>query len=56
MNPEQKKIALQLLLEAQAEFEQQFKVSDLEALLSIDAPTLDQKIRDLKKTINLILE
>lgn len=56
MNPEQKKLALELLSEAQSEFEEQFDVSDLEKLLSIEAPTADQKLRDLRKAINAILE
>lgn len=56
MNPEQKKLALELLSEAQSEFEEQFNLTDLEKLLSIDAPTADQKLRDLKKAINTILD
>ena len=56
MNPEQKKLALSLLIEAQAEFEHKFEVSDFEKLISIDAPTSDQRVRDLKKAINTILE
>lgn len=56
MNPEQKKLALELLSEAQSELDEEFNVSDLEKLLAIDAPSTEQKLRDLKKAINAILD
>ena len=48
MNPSQK-LALELLNEAQKELPQKFELTDLEKLLSVDAYSSEQRLRELKK-------
>jgi hypothetical protein len=56
MNPSQKKLALELLNEAQKELPQKFELTDLEKLLSVDAYSSEQRLRELKKAISEILD
>lgn len=55
MNEAQKKIALQVLLDAQTQLGYTFDARDFEALLEIDSPSPDKKRKAIHEQIRMMV-